>query len=148
MKIKKLVPRVVIILMASAFIATGCSTSAEKVNNAEDKVALANKNLNDANAEYIADMEAYRKETAAKIAANNASIAAFNARIESDKKEAQAEYKKKITALEQKNTDMKKRLEDYKANGKDKWQAFKEEFSHDMAELGQAFKDLTVSNAK
>ena len=41
---------------------------------------------------------------------------------------------------------MKKKMDDYKAEGKEQWEAFKTEFSHDMDELGQAFKDLTVKN--
>ena len=55
---------------------------------------------------------------------------------------------KKIDELEQKNSELKKRLDDYKADGKEKWEKFKAEFSHDMDELGKAFKDLTVKNVK
>ncbi len=43
---------------------------------------------------------------------------------------------------------MKKKMENYKEEGKDKWEIFKAEFSHDMDELGKAFKDLTVKNVK
>ena len=129
-------------------ILTGCSTSAEKVENAKEDVAVANKDLNKANEEYLADLENYRKEAAAKIAANNKSIAEFNARIENKKEVAEADYKKKVAELEQKNTDIKKRLDDYKADGKTNWEAFKLEFSRDMEELGKAFKDLTVKNGK
>ena len=50
--------------------------------------------------------------------------------------------------MEQKNTDMKKRMDEYKADGKEQWKKFKAEFSRDMDELGQAFKDLTVKNVK
>ena len=39
-------------------------------------------------------------------------------------------------------------MDDYKADGKDKWETFKAEFSHDMDELGHAFKGLTVKNVK
>jgi DNA anti-recombination protein RmuC len=140
--------RMLLMVAFGSFTLTSCNTSAEKVANAVDQVAAANKELVKANAEYLADMETYRKETAATIAKNNESIAAFNTRIESEKAEVRADYKKKIVALEQKNTDMKKRLDDYKADGKDKWQSFKQEFNRDLAELGKAFKDLTVSNVK
>ena len=53
---------------------------------------------------------------------------------------------RKISDLEQKNTDMKKKLDEYGMEGKDKWDAFKAEFNHDMDELGKALKDLTVDN--
>lgn len=129
-------------------VLSSCSSSAEKVEQAQEKVAAANQSLDKANADYVADVEKYRRETAAIIATNNESIAAFNARIESEKMEARADYQKKIATLEQKNTDLKKRLDDYKAEGKNSWEQFKIEFSRDLDELGNAFRDLTVKNVK
>ena len=82
------------------------------------------------------------------IAANDQIIADLKATIQHDKKAAKADYKSKVSALEQKNAEMKKKMEDYRQDGKDRWQAFKAEFSHDMDELGKAFKDLTVKNVK
>jgi hypothetical protein len=145
---KSLIVLIVLILMATTIFFATRTSPAENVANAEDKVMKAQKNLDNANIEYLADMEVYRQETEAKIDANNRSIAAFDARVETEKAEARAEYKRRITELEQMNTDMKKRLDDYKADGKDNWDKFKIEFSHDMDELGKAFKDLTVSNVK
>jgi DNA anti-recombination protein RmuC len=138
----------ILTIVSGSILITRCSSSSEKVADAKDQVNEAHQKLDKANAEYAADVEAYRKETAAEIAVNNESIAAFNTRIENEKNEVKADYQKKITALEQKNTDMKKRLDDYKADGKDNWKTFKTEFSRDMAELGKAFKGLTVSNVK
>jgi tRNA G10 N-methylase Trm11 len=132
----------------AGIIFTSCNTPAEKVENAQENVVQANKDLDQANMEYIADIENYRVETANRIAANEQAIAEFNARMEHEKKAVRAEHKKKIAELEQKNRDMKKKLEDYKAEGKEKWEIFKTEFSHDMDELGKAFKDLTVKNVK
>jgi F0F1-type ATP synthase membrane subunit b/b' len=125
-------------------IMTSCNTPAQKVENAQDKVTEANQDLDKANQEYLVDIENYRKETADKIAANNQSIAEFKARIENEKMEAKADYNNKITELEQKNSDMKMKLDDYKTEGKEKWEIFKTEFSHDMDELGKAFNDLTA----
>ncbi len=140
----------IFVLTASALISAGiltsCNTSAEKVENAQDNVTEATLDLKKANEEYLQDIENYRKETAAKIAANDQSIAEFNARVENEKNEAKADYKKKIAELEQKNSDIKKKMEEYKAEGKEKWELFKTEFSRDMDELGKAFKDLTVKN--
>lgn len=142
----------ILIVAVSALIGGGilisCNTPAEKVENAENKVAEANNNLDSANKAYLADIENYRKETADKIAANEKSVADFNERIETEKKETRAEYKKKIAELNKKNSDMKKRMDDYKADGKGKWEIFKAEFSHDMDGLGKAFKDLTTKNVK
>lgn len=134
-----------LLLMAGTELIS-CNTSAEKVEKAEDEVKVANENLDEANAEYLADVEQFKLETSQKIADNAKSIADFNARIATDKKLAKAEYKEKIAALELKNTDMQKKMADYKADGKDGWAKFKEEFNHDMDELGKALKDFTVKN--
>jgi phosphoenolpyruvate-protein kinase (PTS system EI component) len=142
----------ILIMAAMVFVAgtvlTSCSSSAEKVDSAEQDVQDANEALDKANQEYLIDIENYRKTTAEKVEANNKSIAEFNARIANDKKAAKADYQKKIAELEKKNTDMKKRLDDYNAEGKDNWEKFKYEFGRDMDALGQAFKDFTVSDKK
>jgi F0F1-type ATP synthase membrane subunit b/b' len=82
-------------MVASAFmlgaILTSCSTPAEKVEDAQDNVVKANEDLDEANQEYLADIENYKKEVAAKIEANNKSIAEFKARKDNKKKEAKAE---------------------------------------------------------
>lgn len=144
--------KTILSITASVFITgailTSCNTPSEKVENAQDNVTEANEDLDKANQEYLADIENYKSETAVKIATNDKAIADFNARIEKEKKEARGDYKKRIEKLEQKNSDLKKKLADYKEEGKEKWQIFKTEFSHDMDELGDAFRDFTVKNVK
>ncbi|MBR9998781.1 MAG: hypothetical protein KFF73_07410 [Cyclobacteriaceae bacterium] len=130
-------------LMTGA-IMTSCNTPAQKVENAQDKVTEANQDLDKANQAYLVDIENYRKENADKIAANDQIIAEFKTRIEDEKIEDKADYNNKITELNQKNSDMKKKLDDYKTEGKEKWEIFKTEFSHDMDELGKAFNGLNA----
>ncbi|MEI6682471.1 MAG: hypothetical protein WCO44_07575 [Bacteroidota bacterium] len=134
-------------LLAGALM-TGCTTSAEKVDNAQDKVSQANKELDQANKEYLADVESYKKETAERIAANDKALSDLKASIAQDKHAVKADYNRRIAVLEQKNAEMKMKMAGYQANGKAQWQSFKAEFSHDMDELGKAFKDLTVKNVK
>jgi hypothetical protein len=129
-------------------ILTSCNTPSQKVENAQENVAEANQELEQANKEYLEDIAAYRIETANRIAANDESIKEFNARMAKDKRAAKADYKKRVADLEQKNRDMKLRMDNYAEEGKDKWLIFKAEFSHDMEEMGKAFKDLTVNNVK
>lgn len=139
----------ILVIAASTFITVvSCNSPVEKVKNAQEEVAIANANLDKANQEYIADILNYRKEVAQKIDANNASIVEFKARIEHEKKETRAEYNKKMEELEKKNSDAKKKMDEYNQEGKENWEKFKAEFSHDMDELGKAFKDLTVKNTK
>lgn len=104
--------------------------------------------MEEATDDYQAEVAKYKIETADKIAANEKSIAEFNTRISTEKKEAREDYKKKIADLEAKNSDLKMKMDTYKADSKENWEKFKVEFSRDMDELGQAFKDLTVKNVK
>ena len=127
-------------------IVTSCNTSADRVENAQENVIQANKDLDQANQEYLADIENYRVETASTIAANEQAIADFNAGLEHERKAVRAEHKKRIAELEQKNREMKMKMDNYKEEGKENWEKFKTEFSHDMDELGKAFKNLTVKN--
>ncbi|MBK8245668.1 MAG: hypothetical protein IPK88_19725 [Saprospiraceae bacterium] len=134
--------------IASISILSSCNSPAEKVENAQDKVAEANKDLEQANQEYLMDIDKYRRETNEKIAANEKIIADFNSRIEMQKANAKEDYKMKVAELEQKNTDLKKKMDDYKESGKEKWEAFKVEFNSDMQKLGDAFKNFTTDNKK
>ncbi len=143
---KKLI--IVTTLFVSTFIVGASSSPTKKVEEAKIDVVEANTELDNAQAEYMADMAKYKTETAEKIAANDLIIKDFNDRIASQKKDAKVEYKQKVASLEHKNTDMKKKIDDYKLEGKENWEKFKTEFNHDMDELGKAFKDLTVKNVK
>lgn len=144
---KKTILTMISTVLISGISLTSCNTPAEKVEDAKDKVSEANKDLDQAKEDYLTEIESYKKTTAERIEANNVTIADFKARIEHEK-DAKAEYENKIAELEQKNITMKRKMDDYKDEGKEKWEAFKTEFNHDMDELGQAFKDLTVNNKK
>lgn len=122
----------------------GCQSSTEKVENAEKDLIQANSELDKANEEYLKDIDTYRTKMNEKVIENEKSIADFKARVEHEKRVAKADYIKKIVALEQKNTDIKKKMDDYKAEGKEKWEAFKLEFGQDMDALGKALIELTV----
>ncbi len=139
-------------LMTSAVLAgvifISCNTSSQRVENAETNVQEAADDLEKANQEYLTDIEKYKIEAAEKIAANNQRVMEFNARIEKEKKEVRADYRKKISELEKKNSDMKMKIDNYKAEGKEKWIAFKKEFTREVDELGKAFNELTGNNAK
>lgn len=138
--------RTSIIAFTACTLFTSCMSSKKKLDNAETKVAEAKKDLDKANEEYRADMANYRKETSEKIAANEKSINEFNEKIADKNEETETTYEQKIAELKLKNNEMKKKMLDYKDDGKQNWEKFKNEFSHDMDELGKAFKGLTVKN--
>ena len=134
-------------LMAGA-MSTSCNSSSQKVDDAQNSVKEARQDLDAANKEYLAEIENFRVEMAARIDANDKRIAELKANLVHEKKEARADYKKRIDALEQKNRDLKKEMDEYKATGRENWEIFKTEFNHDMDQLGQAFKDIGVRNTK
>ncbi|MBK8567084.1 MAG: hypothetical protein IPN76_28095 [Saprospiraceae bacterium] len=136
------------ILLVAFALFSGCQSSEKKVDEAQEDVTEANKALDEANAEYLADIEAYRREKADVIAANDSSILALKLKIANEKKDVKADYDKKITELEQKNRDLKMKMDNYNDEGKEKWESFKREFNHDMDELGNALKGITVNDKK
>jgi hypothetical protein len=97
---------------------------------------------------YQADINAYKIETASKIAANELSIKNFNSKIENEKKELRASYLSKIEMLEKKNRDLKNKLDNYQDDGNDKWRTFKAEFGKEMDDLGKSIKDLASKDNK
>lgn len=134
--------------IALAGVAVSCTSSADKVENAQKDVANDNEKLDEANEEYLTDMARYKEETQTRIDANNQRIAEFNARVTEEKQEARADYKAKVADLERRNSDMKMRLADYKADGKENWEKFKYEFDKSMENLEQGFKDMGSKDKK
>src|ERR1039457_6678306 len=143
---KKSILKLATITFTVGAMLTSCNTPSEKVEKAEANVTEAKKDLNEAQEEYLTDIENCRKATDEKIAANDQSIVEFKTILANEKKEAKADYKKKLAELEQKNTDMKKKMDDYKADGKENWELFKADFNKGMDEIGQSLKDLTITH--
>jgi hypothetical protein len=139
---------IVSFLMIATSLFIGCSSPAQRVENAEDNVNAANEELDAANRDYLADMESFRITTNERILLNDQKIAAFKVSIKSAKREARLDYESRIVLLEQKNNDMRKSLKEYNADGKANWEAFKVEFSHDMDELNSALNSLVTNDVK
>lgn len=125
---------------------TSCDNASQKVVKAEENSAEAKQNLENAEDEYITDIDQYRLMAADKIAANERSIAEYNARIGKDKKAVSAEIKKEIADLEAKNNEMKMKIGDYKNEGEDKWEMFKTDFERDMDALGESISNIGKDN--
>lgn len=143
--------------MVVALIAlTSCQSPEQRVENAEDNVASAQEQLEEAKEnKAIADREAaqqeewrkFRAETDLKIQENEVRIAELRNKMKTAGNKMDAVYAAKIDDLEKRNVAIRKWLDDYEQSHSD-WGAFKEEFNHDMDELGQALKDLAVDNKK
>jgi hypothetical protein len=148
-------------LITSAFIAgitsIGCQGSGQNVKEAKEKADAAQMALAKAKQDSIdmaqkmvtdEEWQAFKAETQAKIKDNDASITTLKANMKKSGKKLDDAYTNSIDAFEKKNKELEAKLDAGYDNGKRDWAEFKREFNHDMDELGQALKDLTVNNKK
>ncbi len=142
------------LLILAAAILGGCQSSAEKVDAAKENVDEAKEELQEVKAEAQADAikvanaeewRVFKSDAEIKIKENEVRIGELKVKMKKSGKTFDAMYEKNIIALEQKNKDLRTKISNYESNQSD-WEAFKREFNHDMDELGQAIKDLTVNN--
>jgi hypothetical protein len=131
-----------------AAIAVGCNSPTTKVENAKQDLKEAKQELSQEQKDSAADFTAFKKESEDRISGNEITIAAFKERMKTDKQQTKKADQKVIDELEQRNINMRKKMDEYKYEGKDNWETFKKEFGHDMDDLGQSLKNLTVKNTK
>jgi outer membrane murein-binding lipoprotein Lpp len=145
---------VAIIIAGSVF--TGCKSSAEKeldaqteLQDAQDKLDQAQTDANAAELRAATEEEwvAFKSDAESKIRDNEIRIAELTVQMNKPGALFDAIYKKRILTLEQQNRDLRVRIDAYDRNSTD-WETFKREFNHDMDEIGNALKDLTVDNKK
>jgi peptidoglycan hydrolase CwlO-like protein len=133
-------------LLITGTLFTGCQSSADKVENANEKVdeaidnvAVAQQELNQAIRDSI---QQFKKESEEKINAYEQNIAEFKAKIAKEKNEARIRDERRLAELEQQNREMKQRLADFKEESSDQWISFRTRFNRDMEEHGRAFRDF------
>ncbi|MFV5692129.1 hypothetical protein ACM55K_08910 [Flavobacterium sp. LT1R49] len=152
--------KTIYILALTTFIAgtilIGCQTSTKKEEEAKDKVADAREDVQDAKEELMnarkeattEEWKAFKDQTNATINENEMRIADLKAKMKKTENSIDAMYAKKVNELEQKNKDIKAKVETYKNDRNSDWESFKREYNHDMNELGNALRDVTVDNKK
>ncbi len=147
--------------MATIFIAsgmlTGCdTTSADKVNKAEENVKDAEENLKEAKEGKAAavkkeatdaEWKVFKEDSDAKISKNNERIAEMKDKMKTSGKTMGKIYAGRIENIEKKNVELKTRLDNFDKEQTD-WDSFKREFDHDMGEIGNAFKELGTDSSK
>lgn len=147
------------ILVTTAFVAgsiiISCQTSAEKVSDAKEKVSdakvdvvVARNELNTLVIDTLADYNKTKQLYETRIKDQEKFLADFKLKIANERQDVKESYEIQMAAIEKKNNEMKSRLENFKDDGKESWSSFKTEFNHDMNELNDAFKDLTINNKK
>lgn len=139
----------------SVIILTGCNSSSQKIENAEDNLQNAKEavidartDLNVAVRDSITEFQQFKTESQNEIIANEKSIAGLKLSYADASQENRILYEKKVAELEEKNSALKVKLAEYKEGNTDQWQIFKSEFKRDMDELRKAFADFTINNKK
>ncbi|MBL0063003.1 MAG: hypothetical protein IPP40_16355 [bacterium] len=140
--------------LASMAMFMGCSqTSEQKLADAKAnvvdlkqdvKVAVADQTEAARQVEWLN----FKSNAEIKIISNDKAIADYKVSMTGTNGKRRANYNKKIDALELKNKELKAKLLNYPESGKSSWEQFKNEFNHDMDELGSALKDFAVNNEK
>lgn len=133
-----------------------CKSSTKEEKESQEKVQDAKENVQDAKDSLVVakktataeEWKAFKKKTDSVINDNKARITELKLKMKKTGVSIDAKYQENIDILEQKNKDLKVKMDTYKNDANSDWQSFKREFNHDMDELGQAFKDLTVDNKK
>ena len=134
----------------------GCKSSTKEEIESQEKVDVAEQNLKDAKDSLVVakklasaeEWQSFKDQKDSVIMYNEARIAELKLKMQKTGKSVDAKYQKNIDILEQKNKDLKVKADAYKNDANSDWQSFKREFNHDMEEIGQAFKDVTVDNKK
>ncbi|MBC7845136.1 MAG: hypothetical protein H7Y10_01430 [Flavobacterium sp.] len=153
---KKIILALAVVTFMTGITFVSCKSSTKEETESQEKIQNAKKNVQDAKDSLaVAKKEATAEEWKAFknsgdsiIIKNEERISELKLKMKNTGKSIDAKYEKNIEVLEQKNKDLKVKMKTYKNNANEDWQSFKREFNHDMDELGQAFKDLTVNNKK
>lgn len=142
----------ILLMLLIAVIMTACtvtSDDSEKVDKAATEVQLAKEKLEESNRKYAKEVDSYRVQMQTNINDNKLLILKLKEEKSVGRKEAVAARNAQIDALEKQNEEMEVRMNRFKnVEDKDQWKEFKEEFDHDMDELGKAFKGLSINNVK
>lgn len=144
-----------LLILAVSFF-TSCQSSSNKMEEANEDVAEAREDLQEAKDEAKAvaikvateeEWRVFKSDAEVKIKSNEIRIDELKVKMKKPGTNNDEMYVKNIESLEQKNKDLKNWIGTYETNQTD-WESFKREFNHDMDELGQSLKDLTVDNKK
>lgn len=146
---KYIIPFVAATVLIATTIFAGCRPATPKEEASQARVTEAKEELKDAKKAATAEeWQAFKDESEIKIKNNETRIAELKAKIKKSGKKLDAAYQEKVDAMEQQNIAMKARINTFEKNGKNDWESFKREFNHDMDELAEAMKDLTINNSK
>ena len=136
----------------SIVLLAGTSCSQSKKEEAENNIEQAQTDINNKiegmDDEWIRERDEFNADVRARIEKNKEDIAELKAEAKMKKEKVKKEYEAEVDRLEKRNEELRAKLDNDRSQAKENWQAFKEEFNHDMNELGTAIGDLFKNNKK
>jgi hypothetical protein len=136
---------------AALILTMGCGKSLQqkieeaKGNAAEEQQAV-DKSVHDAQADYLDEWQDFRAEAEKQLAANTATMSGLKtkaAAISDEKLRNGANAS--LEELSRKSKDLTDKLKGYKDEGKVNWDAFKRDFSQDLAGVSKSLKDMDAA---
>ncbi len=160
--------RITLLLVVVAALMLGCNqTPKQEVNDAGENLTTAKIQLKEAvineteaiKAKAVADWNYFRNSSDSIISEMEIELKKLEVRLEkankSEKIKLNADYEKAKSdiaklkeKLVQKNVEFENEIQIYDDNVSDKNESFKNEFKHDMDELGKSVKDIFKDNVK
>ena len=119
-----------------------CGNKNEAEKNDADSPDVEVNVEDDKNDDLEAEFTILREEYDQRIEANKEKIRELRDAKREGKKEIDAAYEARIDELEERNEELRRRLNEYEGTDKSGWERFKEEFRHDMNQLGESIEGL------
>lgn len=145
---KKSILKFALFALVASTALTSCMSSSDKLEKSAEDVNDAKEDLREAEKEYDEQYNQFKIESNEQIESNSEVIRDLRLKSKDKKAEAKVEYERSIDELEAKNQALKVRVEMQEKTSNEKWHSFKDEFKHDMNELGQSIKDIGKNNVK
>lgn len=131
-------------LLMTGAILTSCNSAAQKEENTT--TTEQQEAINDEQVVATAEeWQEFKTDAEAKIKRNEMRIEELTVQMNKPGQVFDDLYKNRILELEQQNKKLQDRIDAYDKSHTD-WEKFKREFNHDMDELGDALKNITVNN--
>jgi TolA-binding protein len=131
-------------LFMTGTIFTSCNSAAQKEENTT--TTEQQEAINDEQVVATAEeWQEFKTDAEAKIKRNEIRIEELTVQMNKPGQVFDDLYKNRILELEQQNKKLQDRIDAYDKSHTD-WEKFKRKFNHDMDELGDALKNITVNN--
>ena len=153
---KKTIYSLASIVFAASLAVTSCNSPSKKAEKAQENVEEERQELMEAKADAevqqqkaatAEEWKVFKSDSEVKIKENETRIAEIKAKMMKPGHALDSMKQRRINALEEKNINLRTKVDAYEKNQSD-WESFKREYNHDMDEIGNSFKDLTIDNKK